>query len=64
MNETLLRLPQVESMIGLKRSSIYSRIAAGEFPKPINLGARAVAFKNSDIQSWIAERARASGGAQ
>jgi prophage regulatory protein len=60
--EILLRLPQVEMMIGLKRSSIYTRIAAGQFPKPVNLGARAVAFRRSEVQAWIAGRVNASGG--
>jgi prophage regulatory protein len=62
--ETLLRLPQVEAMIGLKRSSIYTRIAAGSFPRPVSLGARAVAFRKSEVQKWIADRVVASGAAQ
>ena len=40
---SLLRLPAVKARVGLCRSSIYAKIAAGEFPSPINLGARAVA---------------------
>jgi prophage regulatory protein len=64
--EALLRLPQVESLVGLKRSSIYRRIAAGDFPKPISLGGRAVAFPASQVQQWIADRiaGAAQGGAK
>jgi predicted DNA-binding transcriptional regulator AlpA len=32
-----LRLPEVRSMCGLSRSSIYRGIASGKFPKPITL---------------------------
>jgi prophage regulatory protein len=64
--EALLRLPQVESLVGLKRSSIYRRIAAGDFPKPISLGGRAVGFPASQVQQWIADRiaGAAQGGAK
>jgi prophage regulatory protein len=59
--EALLRLPQVESLVGLKRSSIYRRIAAGDFPKPISLGGRAIGFPASQIQQWIADRIAGAG---
>ncbi|WP_374353305.1 AlpA family transcriptional regulator [Limnohabitans sp.] len=46
---TLLRRPQVESMTGLKRSSIYSLMKCGQFPHPVKLSARAVAWRSDDI---------------
>lgn len=51
--ERLLRLPQVIEAVGLKRASIYLRIKDGTFPPPIQLTTRAVAWKQSAIQSWI-----------
>ena len=46
--ERLLRLPQVRERTGLGRSSIYSRIAANEFPRPIKAGrTRQVAWAES-----------------
>ena len=56
MANTVLRLPKVKSLTGLSRSTIYLRISEGTFPKPINLGARAVGWLESDIQSWIENR--------
>jgi prophage regulatory protein len=56
----LLRLKQVIEIVGMKRSTIYERMSASSFPRPINLGPRAVAWLNTDIQNWIAERASAS----
>ena len=53
---TLLRRPQVESMTGLKRSSIYALMKCGEFPHPVKLSARAVAWRSDDINAWIRNR--------
>lgn len=56
MAETLLRLPQVKEICALSRTEMYRRLAVGEFPKPIALGRRAIAWRSSEIQSWIASR--------
>ena len=50
----VLRIPQVKSATGLSKSSIYSRIAEGAFPKQIPLGPRLVDYLETDIQNWIA----------
>ncbi len=57
----ILRRKQVESRVGLSRSSLYALIAAGAFPKQIKLSARAVGWRESEIDAWIASR---KGGAQ
>ena len=49
----LLRLPEVSRIVGLKRSPIYERIARGEFPKPIKLGPRCVAWPDTAIAAWV-----------
>lgn len=54
--DRMLRRKEVEIYTGLKRSTIYDRIKAGTFPKPIKIGARAVAWPESVIRQWIAER--------
>lgn len=58
--ERFLRLPQVRVLVPYSRSTIYQLIAKGKFPKAISLGARAVAWRESDIENWIAERIAAS----
>ena len=63
MNETLLRLPDVEARTGLRRSHIYSLAARGEFPKPLKLGDRASAWVEAEITEWVRARIRASGRA-
>jgi len=53
----LLRLSAVEERTGAKKSSLYNWVKAGTFPAPVRLaGARAVAWRESDIDQWIATR--------
>jgi len=54
MHERIIRRPDVESITGLSRSSIYAKMATGTFPKPVKLGENSVGWKVSDIQGWIA----------
>jgi prophage regulatory protein len=54
--EKLLRLSSVEDAVGYRRSTIYKLIAEGKFPASISLGARAVAWPQSSIESWIQQR--------
>jgi prophage regulatory protein len=52
----ILRLPEVIGRVGLKRASIYLHMNRGSFPKPINLGLRAVGWLEGEIEAWIAAR--------
>lgn len=65
MMETILRLPAVKARTGLCRTTLYAKISRGEFPPPVALGPRAVGWRASDIDAWIASLAqrRAAGGA-
>jgi len=58
----LLRLPQVKSITGLSKSTIYTRISEGTFPRQIPLGPRLVVWVEADIQKWIAEQLSAARG--
>lgn len=53
MANVVLRLPAVKARTGLSRSTIYLRMAAGEFPRAVNLGVRAVGWIEADIDAWI-----------
>lgn len=64
MAERILRRPEVIQLTGLPQSTLYDRISAGDFPRPIKLGGPhscSVGWKESEVQSWIADRARESG---
>jgi len=54
--DRMLRRKEVEQITGRSRSAIYEGMAAGTFPKPVKIGARAVAWPESVIRNWIAER--------
>ena len=60
----LVRLAEVIHSTGRSRSSIYSDIKEGVFPKPIKIGKRAVAWSSEDITKWIDDRINAVGGNQ
>lgn len=49
----LIRLPEVIARVGLKRSSIYQRMAEGRFPKGRSLGPRCVVWVEAEIDAWI-----------
>ncbi len=53
-------LSWVIELTGYSKQSIYRLMAAGEFPKPISLGARKVAWMESDVLSWLNSRVQAS----
>lgn len=52
----LIRLPEVMRDTGLGRSSIYKQISKGDFPRPVNIGGRSVAWVSDEVKSWVAER--------
>lgn len=57
-----LREPEVIHLTGYSRSSIRAFMAAGRFPQSVPLGARAVAWIESEVQAWMAERVAAARG--
>ena len=59
-NEKILRLKTVLGRTGLTRSMAYVLLKDGQFPRPINRGARAVGWLESEIDAWIAARVEAS----
>ena len=56
MAAVLLRLPAVIARTGYSRSSLYALIQKREFPAPVSLGRRAVAWPSDEIDQWIADR--------
>lgn len=56
MSHVILRLPAVRARVGLSRSCIYARIAAGEFPRAVSLGPRAVGWIASEVDEWLARQ--------
>lgn len=61
-DETLLRLPTVLGRTGLSRALLYRLVAEHRFPSPVKIGARAVAWRASDVAAWIETRPMAEVG--
>ena len=49
----MLRKDEVVEATGLSISSIYRMMSAETFPRSIQLGARSVGWRRSDINSWL-----------
>ena len=56
MANMILRLPAVKDRTGLSRSTLYSKVAEGTFPRPISLGARAVGWIDAEVEAWVSGR--------
>lgn len=57
-----LRLGSVLENTGLSRSQIYRLESAGHFPMRVKLGAAAVAWVESEVLQWCADRIALSRG--
>lgn len=50
----LLKVSTVGAVTGLSSSSIYRKLAAGEFPEPVRIGARCTRWRSADVRKWLA----------
>ena len=57
----LLRVSEVAQLVGLKRATIYKRLAAGDFPVPLRISPGAVRWVHSEVIGWVKSRPRATG---
>lgn len=49
-----VRMPELESLTGLSRATIYRRIASGRFPRKIPLDDGASVWREGDVVEWLA----------
>jgi prophage regulatory protein len=52
------RLPDVLERVSVSRSSVYTWIAAGQFPKWITVGKRTAVWNSAEVDAWIEARLR------
>ncbi|MGC1070896.1 helix-turn-helix transcriptional regulator [Pantoea agglomerans] len=52
-NIKLIRLSAVINKTGYSKSWIYKLIRNKQFPQPIKIGSRAVAFIEGEVDEWI-----------
>jgi prophage regulatory protein len=51
-----IRLPELMQVIGLGKTTIYSLIKEGEFPRPVPIGGRAVGWVENEVIQWANDR--------
>ncbi len=56
MTDKLLRAKEVMKIVGLGKTSLYGYMKAGMFPKGVKIGPRAVAWPESAVNRWVADR--------
>jgi prophage regulatory protein len=52
----IMRLAEVMSVTGYKKSSVYKYVALGIFPRPVPLTGRAVGWVSTEIEDWVKAR--------
>ncbi len=60
-SDRLIPLPEVERMVGLKKTAIYDRINNGTFPRPTKIGS-ASRWSEQAIQQVIRQMIAANDG--
>lgn len=58
--QTVIKLPEVLQIVKCSKAKVYSEMKKGNFPKPIKLGDRAVAWVMDDVTEWLERRIKQS----
>ena len=53
--DRIIKLPELEQIVGIKKVTIYAKIKDCTFPKQVKLTPKSVGWKLSDIQKYISE---------
>ena len=56
MSIVFLRQPAMLKRTGLTKSTAYRMIETGQFPKPISISERCVAWVSADVEDWCAKQ--------
>lgn len=52
----MLKLEEVMQITGLGRSTLYTLVKNGGFPRQVQLGPRAVRWDSRAVEKWLAEK--------
>ncbi|WP_103035267.1 helix-turn-helix transcriptional regulator [Castellaniella caeni] len=56
-----LKIKDVVEKVSLGQSTIYKMVAEGGFPRPFQIAPNRVAWVESEVDAWLAERAAVRG---
>jgi prophage regulatory protein len=54
--EKLLKRSEVVALTGLSRSTIDRKVRTGTFPAPLRISQRRVAWRASEVLTWLSEQ--------
>jgi prophage regulatory protein len=52
----MLTCRDLQELLKISKATIYRWVEAGEFPKPLHLGASMVRWRSTDIEKWLADK--------
>ncbi|MCH8169739.1 MAG: AlpA family phage regulatory protein [Bacteroidetes bacterium] len=52
-NLRIIRLKELEGIVGFKRKAIWTRVKKGTFPAPRTLGNNSIGWRSDQIDDWI-----------
>lgn len=61
--DRLIKLPEVERLTSLKKTTVYRLQREGAFPRCVQVTPRAVAWKEREVLEWMASRSTAADAA-
>lgn len=59
MTDKILSRSEVLKIVGFSARTLYYEIAAGRFPRQVQISKRRVGWRLSDLQAWLDERGAA-----
>ena len=59
--DRLLKMVDVRKITSLAKSTIYNLMDCGDFPRPLQVGAKAVRWRESEVAAWLESRPRSTG---
>lgn len=60
--EHFLLFDDVHKQTSLPHSTLYAMMKRGEFPRPMKIGRKRVAWPASEVKTWMQNRERTAGG--
>lgn len=58
--DKFVAIGETSEVSGLAPSTIWQKVARGEFPRPYKISANRTAWSFRELQDWIAERKRSA----
>lgn len=56
-----VRAPALLAVVPVSASTLWRRVKAGTFPKPVKLSERVTAWRAEDVRAWIEATAKGAG---